>query len=125
MYSLPDEILQFISSNVRSVEQLEILRVLSEDRQREWSPVELASAVQAAPDATGVHIAELHARGLIAALPGGSCRHGPEPAHVAILERVLDVYRERPVSMIRVMYERVADPLKSFADAFVVKKDSK
>lgn len=38
----PEEIKKFIDANIESIEQLEILRVLGECPQREWSFAELA-----------------------------------------------------------------------------------
>jgi hypothetical protein len=36
---------------------------------------------------------------------------------------VLQLYRERPVSMIKLVYARARDPLRNFADAFRLRKE--
>jgi nitroreductase len=71
-------------------------------------------------------LAALAARGLVAAERRGAdpvWRYGPAtPEHHEILGRVLRCYRERPVSMIKLVYAQAADPLRAFADAFRLRK---
>ncbi len=127
MDPLPEEVKKFMAANIDSVDQLEILRVLGEDPHKEWRAPDLAREVQTAPDAIGPHLAALRSRGLLATETRGSdlfCRHGPDNAErEAMLTRLLQVYRERPVSMIKLVYARAKDPLKTFADAFRLKKE--
>jgi hypothetical protein len=101
--------LAFLSANVGSIEQLEILRVLGEGRDREWDLRTLAGEVQTGPQAVKSHVGALHARGLltVSASPVTSCRHGARtPELAAMVERLLRLYRERPVTMIRMLYQQ-------------------
>jgi hypothetical protein len=72
------------------------------------------------------HVAALHARGLIAARKLGADvlgRYGPRtPELEALVGKLLQLYRERPVSMIKMVYDRARDPLRNFADAFRLRK---
>lgn len=124
---LPEEVKQFMEANIDSVEQLEILRVLGEDPQREWPAAELAREVQTPASNILTHLAALRARGLLVTETRGAdlfCRHGADSRErEGMLTRLLQVYRERPVSMIRLVYARAKDPLKTFADAFRLKKE--
>lgn len=124
---LPEDVVRFLDSNVESIDQLEILRVLGEDPSREWAAAAIAREIQAPAAATSAHLAALRARGLLAAETRGSdlvCRHGPTGADlVDPLLRVLQLYRERPVSMIKHVYARAGDPLRAFADAFRLRKE--
>jgi hypothetical protein len=124
----PDDIRRFVDGNVESIDQLEILRVLGEDPAREWDAAGLAAAVQGSPTTVAADAAALHARGLIAAerrsMNAVVYRHGArDPDLAARLGRLLQLYRERPVTMIRLVYDRAKDPLRSFADAFRLRKD--
>jgi DNA-binding transcriptional ArsR family regulator len=125
--ALPDEVKQFIEGNIDSVEQLEILRVLGEDRSREWAASDLARVSQARPEAVGAHLSALQGRGLLVVVARGTdlfCRHGPAtPELEAMVSRLLQVYRERPVTMINLIYDRAKDSLRSFADAFRLRKE--
>lgn len=128
MDPLPEEVKHFLEANIDSVDQLEILRILGEDRQKEWSAAKMASEVQTQPQAIGSHLTALHARGLIVFETRDGdlfCRYGPAtPELEDRVNQLLQVYRERPVTMIKLVYVRAREVLKTFADAFRLKKES-
>jgi hypothetical protein len=123
----PPDVVRFLDTHVESIDQLEMLRVLGEDPARGWPVSVLAVEVQAPPGAVAGHAAALRARGLLATTgPEGDpvCRFAPAtPDLDALTRRVLGLYRERPVSMIKFVYARAADPLRAFADAFRLRKE--
>lgn len=127
MEPFPEDVARFLYDNVESIDQLEILRVLGEDRDREWDAVALAAAVQSEPQAVRAHLAALHARGLLTTTTQGaglSCRYGVRtPELEGMVGRLLQIYQERPVTMIKMVYERAKDPLRAFADAFRIRKE--
>lgn len=127
MDPLPEEVKRFLETNIDSVDQLEILRVLGEDPQKEWRAIDLAGEVQTAPQTIGSHLSALNARGLLSLQTRGSelfCRFGPNNAELAErAARLLQAYRERPVTMIKLVYAAARDSLKTFAEAFRIKKE--
>ncbi len=127
MEPIPEDVARFLYDNVESIDQLEILRVLGEARDKEWDVDVLAVAVQAEPPAVRAHLAAMHARGLLAMTTQGaghSCRHGARtPELEDMIGRLLRIYQERPVTMIKMVYERARDPLRAFADAFRIRKE--
>ena len=128
MEPFPEDVARFLYDNVESIDQLEILRVLGEERQKEWDTAALAAEVQAKPEAVRAHLAAMQARGLLAITTRGtglSCRHGARsPELEDMVGRLLQLYRERPVTMIKMVYERAMDPLRAFADAFRIRKEA-
>jgi hypothetical protein len=51
-------------------------------------------------------------------------RHGPHTPELADqVGRLLQLYRERPVTMIKMIYARAKDPLRVFSDAFRIRKE--
>ena len=50
-------------------------------------------------------------------------RHGPVPALADLVVRLLQLYKERPVTLIKMVYARAKDPLRTFADAFRLRKE--
>ena len=128
MNPLPEEVKRFLEANIDSVDQLEILRVLGEDPRKEWHAVDLAREVQSAAQSIDAHLAALNARGLLFLQKRGAelfCRYGPSsPELVERAAQLLQVYRERPVTMIKLVYATARDPLKTFAEAFRLKKET-
>lgn len=107
--AFPQEILAFLDANIESVEQLEILRLLSVNRGRSWSVSALARQVQTSPPLMAGHLATLEARGLLTARKQGAPAylHGPStPEAARMLNDLLRCYNERPVSMIKRIYSR-------------------
>ena len=127
MEPLPQEILEFLDKNISCIEQLEILRVLKENSDKEWEADELGRAVQAKPEVVASYIVFMQSRGLLTLIgeKNHKCRFGPDPDMEGIVERLLQSYKERPVSMIRVVYDKSAIHLRTFADAFRLKEDKK
>jgi hypothetical protein len=123
----PEDVTTFMYENVETIDQLEILRILGEDRQKEWDHVALAREVQAPPEVVRAHLTAMHTRGLLTATPRErslSCRYGvstPELEHR--VGRLLEMYKERPVTMIKMVYERAYDPLRAFSDSFRIRKE--
>ena len=128
MDPIPEEVKRFLEAHIDSVDQLEILRVLGEDRDREWAATDLARTVQTQPQAIGPHLTALAGRGLLITQAREAdlfCRYGPATSELeAMMGQLLQVYRERPVTMINLVYARAREVLKSFADAFRLKKGS-
>jgi hypothetical protein len=124
----PSDIKSFMDQNIDCTEQLEMLRILSEAPEKQWSTASLAAEVQAAPAAMSAYLRALQARGLIAgAAAEGDVlwRHGAStPELQQVVERLLQAYKERPVSMIRMVYARRKTTLEEFADAFRIRKES-
>src|SRR5690349_18391360 len=116
-----------MQNHIETIDQLEILRVLGEDRAKEWDSAALAGEVQGEPQAIRAHLAAMHARGLITTMTreaGLACRFGARtPELEGMVNRLLQVYKQRPVTMIKLVYERAKDPLRAFADAFRIRKE--
>ena len=127
MEPLPDDIRRFLDGNIETIDQLEVLRVLGEKPDREWTAALLATEVQADPQAVAAHVAALQGRGLLTSFQRGTeliTRHGARTPELQVLVgRLLQLYRERPVTMIKMVYERAKDPLRTFADAFRLRKE--
>lgn len=124
---ITDLVLQFLDANVDTIQQLEILRILGEDRERDWKASELASASQTKPAALPGQLAPLEQRGLIKTEQAGpelTCRFAPKTETLAKqLEDLLHAYQARPVSLIKRVYERTRQ-LSAFADSFRLRKES-
>lgn len=124
---IPDHIKKFVDQNIETIDQLEILRVLSEHRTQEWSVLHLSREVQAQPGVITNHLAALKSRGLLTSIARGQETLWMYTAQTPELDKsvqdLLQCYQERPVTMIRMVYAKAADALKTFADAFRIRKE--
>lgn len=126
MDTFPQDVKQFIEANIDSVAQLEILRFLAEAPEREWRAAALASEVQA--HSIGHDLALLEQRGLLVTRTLEAdlfCRYGPRTSELQDgMDHLLRIYRERPVTMINLVYAKVRRMPQTFVDVFRSKKDN-
>jgi hypothetical protein len=124
----PEDVRQFLAANIDSLEQLETLRILGEDDAREWEHTEIAQHVQSSPETILAHLATLEGRGLLHCerREGRTfCGYGPHSPELEIQVReLLDLYRQRPVSMIRIVHQRAENALRDFSDAFKFRREN-
>jgi len=121
-----DEFCQFLQVSLPAVEAAELLLLLRRDPARSWTRQELLAGLgpgsSVRDDEAERYVEALKARGLVSAdgerlqyrAPSGSLAE-----HVATLEKV---YRERPVTLIRVIYGLRDSKIRSFADAFRLRR---
>ena len=109
------------------VDAAELLLLLKAEPERWWSAAEAVAALRAsvtlAEAEAARHFDTFAATGLAAIGPDGRAQYRPGSesigAHVATLEQA---YRERPVTLIRVIYALRDTKIQSFADAFKLRR---
>ncbi len=116
-----DEFCRFLRAAVPSVDAAELLLTLQREPDRWWSPLDAATAL-AETDAAR-YFAVFQEAGLLAVAPDKRVQYKPGSetlgAHVRTLEQA---YRERPVTLIRVIYALRDSSIQSFADAFKLRR---
>ena len=124
---LPDEIRRFIASNIASVAQLEVLLLLRDDHDREWTSDEVSRKLYMAPGGIIRQLNDLVSKGLayVTHAPDTRFRYRPKPEDevAAIIDRLANLYKERRVAVVSLIYSEPIDKARSFADAFRIRKD--
>lgn len=122
-----DEFCRFLRVCVPTVAAAELLLILRREPQRWWAVPDAVEALQPAASVTeadiGRYFAVFQGGALIAAGPDKRVQYRPADAtldaHVGTLEQA---YRERPVTLIRVIYALRDSRIQSFAEAFKLRK---
>jgi hypothetical protein len=122
-----DEFCRFIQGSIPSVEAAELLLLLSRERDGWWYPAQLAAALGPATVVSDGDLAryldQFQANGLIAVGPDKRVQYRPASetlaAHVSMLAQA---YKERPVTLFRVIYALRDLKIQSFADAFKLRR---
>ncbi len=121
---IDDDILNFLRTSIRSVWTLELLLLLWRSRPRAWSAAELVRELRASDSIATDGLAALQAVGLI--VPEGQDRFRYTAASSAldgIVQRLAQLYQERPMAVTRAIFASPDQRLQTFADAFRLKKD--
>jgi hypothetical protein len=130
-YSVDDpgisqEVRALIVERIDSVVQLEVLLLLQANADRAWTAADVAQELRIEPSWATGQLRELAARGLFAPMPDAPAtyRYAPNPPELdAAVVRLSKDYAERRVTVITLIFSKPVDKLRSFADAFRLRKD--
>jgi hypothetical protein len=121
-----DDFCRFLQTTLPSVDAAELLLLLARDPSRWWSAGDVVAALKPAP-VTEADVARtlesFLARELIAQAADKRVQYHPANDELAGHVRTLgQAYSERPVTLIRVIYALRDSKIRSFADAFKLRK---
>ena len=118
---MDEDVTDFIRGAVGSVWALELLLFVRGRSERAWTAAELARELRSNERLAGGALETFEAAGL-AARDGGGYLYAPaSPGLDAIVGRLADAYRERPVAVVNAIVSAKTDSIQSFADAFRLK----
>lgn len=119
---IPDEVRAFVAQHIDSVEQLEVLLALRENAHRAFSPEEIAGELRIDPRSAAQRLKDLQAAGLVVA-EGDACRYAPRTAELARrTDALAEMYRTHRVAIISLIFSRPTERIRSFADAFRIRR---
>jgi hypothetical protein len=105
---------------------VELLVYLHGHGEREWTAEELCEVLKPRGfTLTGISesLGRFEKCGLVQTPAAGVCRYQPPEGMAEQVKLLVAAYHERPVSLIRVIYNVADDPVQSFADSFRIKPD--
>lgn len=116
-----DEFCGFLQMSVATVDAAELLLVLAQQRDKDWSVPDLVAKVSAggtlAEAEAEKYLDALEQRGLVERAADGRVRYRSSPDHGHV-ETLSKLYVERPVTLFRVIYALRDSKIKTLADAF-------
>jgi hypothetical protein len=122
---ISQEVRALIAERIDSLVQLEVLLLLRAAPDRPWTAAEVAQALRIDPTWATGQLGDLAARGLLASADvPGAYRYAPAtPELVRAVTQLEKDYAERRVTVITLIFSKPVDKLRSFADAFRLRKD--
>ena len=116
----------FITERIDSVMQLELLLLLAARADRASTPADLAGELRIDPVWVDSQLREMAGHGLleVADGPPPQFRYRPRTAELArTVADLAQAYADRRVTVIGWIFSKPVDKLRSFADAFRLRKD--
>jgi predicted transcriptional regulator len=123
---ISEEVKNFISKHIRSVEQLEILLLLSASPERIWTVQSVHQQIQSSQAAVAACLEKLHEQGFLTArkMPGLVYQYSPNSPELAKgVATLAATYKEKRIKVIEQIFEKSGDQLRNFLDAFKIRKD--
>ena len=123
---IPDVVRAFVAQNIDSAELLETLLLVHGGADKPWTPEEVAQSIYTVPASAIRRLEQLVQMRLASSSDGVNplYRYAPDsPALAAQVDALAAAYRANRVAVINLIYNRPPDPLRSFADAFKLRRD--
>lgn len=124
---LTEDLRQFLLASIPTFPAAELLLFLADNRTKARTAEEIVEAMR--PTAITCAAVLEYARifkdsGIISGDSAGGFRYNPlSPKLEANVEQLRAAYNERPVTLIRTIYDPSPNKIQSFADAFRLKKE--
>ncbi|HEX2207485.1 MAG TPA: hypothetical protein VHG93_07365 [Longimicrobium sp.] len=123
---ISESVREFVAQNIESAELLETLLLVHSGGERQWTPEEVARTIYTVPAGATRRLEQLVEMHLLSSSGGANPAYRFAPA-TALLRGQVDelaaAYRANRVGVINLIYNRPADPLRSFSDAFRLRKE--
>jgi hypothetical protein len=122
----PSDLKEFIARHIESVAQMEALFLVRKDAARRWTCDELSKNLYITNEMCDAMLADLERRGFLVRETNSIITYRFQPIDSAmdhLIARLADVYQQRRVAVITQIYSRPVDKVRTFADAFRLRRD--
>ncbi|HKS89029.1 MAG TPA: hypothetical protein VJR70_06280 [Stellaceae bacterium] len=117
-------VLSFVRSAIKSSWSLELLLLLHRDPQRLWSGEALVRELRGSPPLVNESLTALRAAGIVEIAEAGA-RYRPQSRELGELAAALvELYQQKPTTVLHTIFNAPSDKIRSFADAFLFRKDT-
>jgi hypothetical protein len=120
---ISERVKSLIAQHIESVEQLEVLLLLRQHHQRDWTGEQVNDLIKSSVGSVQQRLADLEGRGLVR-LQGEAFRYDPSNVHDGAVEELASIYTERRFTVIELIFAKPTDKLRVFARAFSIRGDN-
>ena len=121
---IPPNVRSFLNDHVESVVQVEVLLLLYGEPERAFAGADVVAALRVEPAWADAQLSNLRERGMLSEVGAGAYRWSPRTPEIGeAVAGLARAYADRRVTVIGMIYAKPSEPLRSFADAFRLRKD--
>jgi hypothetical protein len=118
------ELLTFAADTFRSAWPLELLLLIHQEPRQAWQMDDLVRELRASPSVVAEALAELRRFGVIASDPQGAYQFAASSlASEQLVAELVELYSRKPRAIMRAILSAPNDRIRTFADAFRLRKD--
>lgn len=121
-----EELERFIAGEINSLEQLEILLLLSGNPHKWWTATGVYEVIKSSVQSVQDRLNEMAERGLLTKEVDIEVRYQFSPKNEQVWKvtsELRDAYKERSVKVVQAIYNKPPDAVQEFARAFRLRKD--
>ena len=123
--AIPAQVRQFLARHIQSVEQLEILLLVSSNPGKAWTTSEVYGVIRSSEGSVANRLESFSREGFLLASPGppATYQYQPPSSEVrAAVAKTAELYQSCRVRMVEAIFTSELDPVQGFADAFKLRK---
>lgn len=120
---LPLDIKSFLMESIDSVTHLEVLLKLYQNPEKKWDVESVRKEMRSSLSSASQQLASLTEKGLLICNANYYSYKPSTPELDNKVRKLHQLYHDMPVAVVTCIYERPAEKLKNFSDAFKIKKD--
>jgi hypothetical protein len=123
--ALPQRVQRFLMMHIDSIEKLEVLLLLRNRTERQWTASEVALELRITEASAAARLADLASSGLFVSNGEVPVAYRYSPAHsddVRAISELATTYSERRVSVITFIFSKPQERVRGFANAFLLRK---
>jgi DNA-binding HxlR family transcriptional regulator len=118
-----EAILSFVRSSIKSAWTLELLLLLYRNRERSWRLEQLVRELRGSAALVAESLKALGNIGLITQIESETYCYTPKsPELDALVAALIKYYAVKPITVLRTIFTSPSEKIKSFSDAFLLKK---
>lgn len=122
---IPADVRTLIERHLISMDYVEVLLRLRRDADRTWRSEEIASELRIEPRTAEQALHDFSVAGLARDDRGAYAYAPRSDSERKAVDGLAVMYNERPVTLVRALYDRPAQALRSFSDAFRIREQDK
>lgn len=122
---LPTDVVALLHRSLPSMAHVELLLLLARITPKGCRMLDAAAELRTDPNQLSTALVDLGDAKLLkpGPEPGEVQLDAADPAMRATIAQLQDIYDRRPVTLVKVLYQRPASPAKAFADAFRLRSE--
>src|ERR1044071_5839149 len=121
-----EAVLSFVRSSIKSAWTLELLLLLQRERERSWALEALVRELRGSVALVTESLTALSDIGLIVLVENGAYRYEPRsPELDGLVSALVELYALKPITVLRTIFTSPSDKIKSFSDAFLLKRGNR
>lgn len=124
--ALPSRVQRFLMAHIDSIEKLEVLLLLRNRTERQWTASEVALELRITEASSAARLADLASSGLLVSDRESPVAYRYSPARsddVRDISEMAAAYSERRVTVITFIFSKPQERARGFADAFLLRKN--
>ena len=119
-----EAVLSFVRSLIKSAWTLELLLLLHRDREREWELESLVRELRGSVALVTESLKALGNAGLILLTENETYLYKPRsPELEDLVSALVELHALKPITVLRTIFTSPSDKIRSFSDAFLLKRD--